>query len=321
MMKRLVLMLLALVAPSGLPCRAQAQSCSATVSAIDFGSVSPIALGAVNTTGTVSVTCTWPLITLTPYVQVCLNLGGTSPRSLANGSNALQYDLYQDAAHSLAWGSIYYGTTPVSLTLSKPLLDTSATSTVTLYGQIAGNQPTVPTVNNSSTVYTQTFGGNTTSINYAFFLLGTPSCSSMTASDGTFPFSASATVVNNCYISATNLNFSATGVLNTALNATGSINARCTNGDAWRISLNGGSSGNVAGRAMQRSGGGGTVGYQLYTDAAHTTPWGDGTGGTAMATGTGNGAQQVISVYGVVPPQTTPAPGSYSDTITATISF
>lgn len=319
-MKRLVLVLV-LAALAGLPCCAHAQSCSATVSAINFGSVSPVALGAVDTTGTVSVTCTWPAITLTPNALVCLNLGGTSPRSLVNGTNALQYDLYQDAAHSQVWGSIYYGTTPISLTLSKPLLSTDATSTVTIYGQIAANQPAVPTVNNSSTVYTQTFGGNTTSINYTFYLLGSPSCSSIPTSDGTFPFSATATVVNNCYISATNLNFSTAGVLNTTLNATGSINARCTNGDAWSIALNGGSNGNVAARTMQRSGGGGTVSYQLYVDAAHTTPWGDGTGGTATATGTGTGEQQVISVYGVVPPQTTPAPGNYSDTITATISF
>ena len=72
---------------------------------------------------------------------------------------------------------------------------------------------------------------------------------------------------------------------------------------------------------MQRAGGGGTVGYQLYVDAAHTTPWGDGTAGTSMATGGGTGNQQVVNVYGVVPAQTTPAPGNYSDTITATISF
>jgi spore coat protein U-like protein len=72
---------------------------------------------------------------------------------------------------------------------------------------------------------------------------------------------------------------------------------------------------------MQRSGGGGTVSYQLFVDSAHTTAWGDGTAGTSMSTGTGTGNQQALSVYGVVPAQKTPAPGSYSDTITATISF
>lgn len=298
-----------------------AQSCSATASAINFGNVSPIAGSAVPATGTVSVTCTWPAITLTPSAQVCLNLGGSSPRPLVNGSNTMQYNLYQDAARSLIWGSIYSGTTPISLTLAKPTVGNSASTTVTFYGLIAANQPTVPTVSNSSTVYSQTFGGNQTSINYGFYLLGAPSCASLTSPGGTFPFTASATVVNNCNISANNLSFGAAGVLNGNLSATGSVSARCTNGDAFRISLNGGGSGNVAARVMQRQGGGGSVGYQLYTDAARSTPWGDGTAGTSMVTGTGNGNAQVISVYGQVPTQTTPAPGTYSDTITATIVF
>jgi spore coat protein U-like protein len=320
-MKRLGWMLLLLLWMAGFPHWASAQTCSATISSVNFGSVSPIALAPVSTTGTISVTCTWPTVTLTPNALVCLNLGGTSPRNLVNGTNPMQYDLYQDAGHTLAWGSIYYGTTPISLTLSKPALGTSATQNVTVYGQIAGNQPTVPTVGDSNTVYTQNFGGNTTSLNAGFYLLGPPTCASLTVPNGSFPFSASATVVNNCTITATNVNFPATGVLSSALSAAGSITARCTNGDAWRIALNGGVSGNVAARTMQRSTGGGAVNYQLYTDAAHSIIWGDGTAGTSMETGTGTGNQQVLSVYGAVPAQTTPAPGSYSDTITATITF
>ncbi|MCP3715490.1 spore coat U domain-containing protein [Paraburkholderia sp. CNPSo 3281] len=305
----------------GLPGRVSAQTCSASASAVSFGSVSPISRSAVSATGTVSVTCTWPAITFTPNVRVCLNLGGTSPRGLVNGSNQMQYDLYQDSAHSLAWGSIYYGTTPIPLTLTKPAAGTTATQSVTIYGLIAGSQPTVPTVGNSSTTYTQSFGGTTTSINYGFYLFGEPACASLTAAGGSFPFSVSATIVNNCNITATNVSFATSSVLTNALSAAGSITAQCTNGDAYRIALNGGTSGNVAARQMQRSGGGGVVNYQLYTDSAHTTAWGDGTAGTTMETGTGSGNQQVISVYGVVPEQTTPAPGSYSDTITATISF
>jgi spore coat protein U-like protein len=109
--------------------------------------------------------------------------------------------------------------------------------------------------------------------------------------------------------------------LKSALSASSSITTRCTNGDSWRIALNGGSSGNVAARQMQRVGGGGAVNYQLYSDSSFTTAWGDGTGGTSMVTGTGTGNQQVISVFGRVPAQTTPQPGNYSDTITATITF
>ncbi|MEM5314445.1 spore coat U domain-containing protein [Paraburkholderia sp. JHI869] len=298
----------------------RAQSCSASVSPVSFGSVSPISGAAVTSSGSVSVTCTWPAVTFTPTVLVCLNLGGTSPRTMTNGTSQLRYDLYRDAAHTLPWGSVYSGTTPISLTMTKPA-GTTLTQTVPFYGQITAAQPTVPTVGNATTAYTQSFGGNQTAINYEFYLLGAPSCSSLTSSGGTFAFSANANVVNNCNISATSVAFGAAGVLASALRATGTITAQCTNGDAFRIALNGGASGNVAARAMQRSGGGGSVGYQLYLDSAYGSAWGDGTGGTAMATGTGSGAQQVFTVYGQVPAQGTPAPGSYSDTITATISF
>ncbi|MFM0396519.1 Csu type fimbrial protein [Paraburkholderia phytofirmans] len=318
-MKRLLL-LLALCALLGIvPRHASAQTCTASPSALSFGNVSPINLSAVAATGSVTVQCTWPAVTLTPSVQVCLNMGGTTPRYLSAGSNQLQYDLYQDAAHSLAWGSTTLGTTPISLTLQKPVSGTTASATVNFYGQIAANQPTVPTTGNSSTNYSQTL--SQTSLTYAFYLLLGPTCAALTTSGGSFGFAVNATVVNNCLISATNIAFTSTGVLSSALNATGAITARCTNGDAYRIALSSGSSGNVAARQMQRLGGGGTVTYQLYTDSGHTSAWGDGTAGTTMSTGTGSGNAVSINVYGRVPAQSTPMPGSYSDTITATITF
>ncbi|WP_412022130.1 spore coat protein U domain-containing protein [Burkholderia cepacia] len=319
---RLVLLLaIAFAAWCGVPRHAQAESCTATASTVSFGSVSPISLASVTATGTVSVTCTWSAVTLTPNVLVCLNLGGTSPRSLANGGNAMQYDLYLDGAHSVAWGSVYSGTTPASVTLTKPALATSASATVTVYGQIAANQPTVPTTGNSTTTYSQLFSGTTTSINTGFYLLGAPTCASLTTSSGTFPFTATADVTNNCTISATNVSFGTASLLSGALAATGSITAQCTNGDSWKIALDGGGTGNVTARQMQRSGGGGTIGYGLYTDAARSIAWGDGTGGSSTVTGVGTGTSQVVTVYGAVPAQTTPAPGNYSDKITATISF
>ncbi|CAE6728596.1 Csu type fimbrial protein [Paraburkholderia aspalathi] len=318
-MRRLVL-LLALCALLGvLPQRASAQTCTASPSALSFGNVSPIGLSAVAAAGTVSISCTWPAVTLTPSVQVCLNMGGTTPRALTIGANQLQYNLYQDAALSLPWGSTTLGTTPISVTLNKPVTGNTATTSVNFYGQITANQPTVPTTGNASTTYSQTL--SQTSLTYGFFLLLAPGCAALTTSAGSFGFTASATVVNNCLISATNVAFTSTGVLSSALNASGAITARCTNGDAYQIALSSGLSGSVAARQMQRAGGGGAVNYQLYTDAAHTSAWGDGTAGTTMATGTGSGNAVSITVYGRVPAQTTPMPGNYSDTITATISF
>jgi spore coat protein U-like protein len=299
---------------------AYAQSCSASASAIDFGSVNPIALSSVAATGTVNVTCTWPVVSLTPNALVCLNLAVASPRFMANGANRMQHDLYQDAGHTLIWGANSLGTTPIFLTLVKPALGTSTNASVTIYGQIAANQPTVPSVGNANTVYIQSFSSAQTSLNVGFYTLTAPTCASLTSSSGTFAFTVSATVINNCTISVGNISFSTSGLLSAALTANGSITTRCTNGNAYQIALNKGLNGTVAARKMLSSGGA-MVGYQLYIDAARTLLWGDGTLGTSMAGGTGTGNVLTTTIYGVVPVQATPAPGNYSDTVTATISF
>lgn len=317
MMRWLAVLLLACALPW---CGAlHAQTCTATPSNLDFGSVNPITGAAVARSGTINVTCNWTLISLAPNALVCLNLSNTTTRVLSNGGNTMQYDLYQDSGHTQSWGSSFTGGTPLSVSIAKPLLGTSASATVNFYGQIGAGQTTVPTTGNASTVYSQSFNAETV-LAYGYYLLGAPTCASLTA-NGSFPFTVSATVTNNCNIGATGLSFGTAGVLGAGIDALGSLSVICTNGDAWRISLNGGGSGNVAARSMQRQGGGGSVGYQLYTDATHSVPWGDGSAGTSRVTNTGSGLSQIVTVYGRVPPQSTPAPGSYSDTITATIEF
>jgi len=62
------------------------------------------------------------------------------------------------------------------------------------------------------------------------------------------------------------------------------------------------------------------LGFQLYSDSAHTQVWGN-TIGTNTVTGTGTGTAQTLTVYGRVPQQSTPAAGTYTSTITATITF
>lgn len=300
---------------------AHAQTCSATVTAINFGNVNPINGAAVSVSSSINVSCMWTLISLAPNAEVCLNLNAATPLSMTNGSNAMQYGLYQDAADSIAWGSTAAGTTPISVTLAKPLLGTTASQTVSFYGLIAANQPLVPTAGDNSTVYSETFGGAQTTLDYQYYLLGAPGCPAITTPATAFPFTASATVINDCLINANNLSFGTAALLTSGISATTSISVTCTNNDAFRIALNGGGSGNVSARSMARQGGGGAISYQLYLDAAHGTPWGDGTAGTSMYTGTGTGNIQTATVYGRVSAQTTPAPGNYSDTITATIAF
>jgi spore coat protein U-like protein len=308
---------------------ALAQSCTATASPIDFGNVSPIRTRTIDTVGTINVTCTWPSFSFTPNARVCLNLGnGTAstsfvPRYLAQGSHLMAFNLYRDAARTQIWGSINSTAAPqpISLLLSKPFAGTTASTSVTYYGRIQSSQPGVPIVGGIPTVYSTEFSGSHATLNVHFYELFDRSCAAIPTASSTYPFSARATVVDDCIVSATDLDFLSTGVLDKALVAVGGLTVRCTNGNAWRISLGSGNSGSLSARRMQRVGGGGAVSYQLYTDSLRSTIWGDGTAGTARVTGTGTGQDQAVAVYGTVPAQPTPAPGTYRDAVVATITF
>ncbi len=60
--------------------------------------------------------------------------------------------------------------------------------------------------------------------------------------------------------------------------------------------------------------------YQLYRNAARTFVWGETVGGNTVF-GTGNGRVQILRVYGDLPASQSVPSGSYSDTITVTITF
>jgi spore coat protein U-like protein len=65
-----------------------------------------------------------------------------------------------------------------------------------------------------------------------------------------------------------------------------------------------------------------TLRYQLYTSATFSTVWGDGTGSTSTVAGGNNGlTTQTITGYGLIPISQYVTPGSYSDTITVTVSY
>ncbi len=63
-----------------------------------------------------------------------------------------------------------------------------------------------------------------------------------------------------------------------------------------------------------------TLSYQMFRDGGYTSNWGNSVGADTYG-GTGNGAGQVVTIYGRVAAGQTAAPGAYSDTITATLTY
>jgi len=314
---------------------ARADTCSATMTDVVFANVSPIAGADRYASGTLTVSCNFALLTgippmlLFPNASVCVSLGVGSGgsagqwRTMSGGTGRLPFNLYRDSSYAAAsvWGSptMQGNITPISLSLSAGLLSLGTQSrSFTIYGKIPGNALAgVGTVNNADTAFASDFSGEAI-VNYAFWSGVAAPCTS--GASTTVPFKVRATVVNDCVVNASNLAFGSSSVLTGAVRATAALSVQCTANNAYRIGLNGGNNGTVATRRMRNAATGETVQYTI-SGTLDGPSWGDGTLGTSMVSGTGSGAVQSVPLFGSVPKQTTPTPGDYKDTVTATVYF
>ncbi len=141
-------------------------------------------------------------------------------------------------------------------------------------------------------------------------------------------FNVTATVLSTCSASATAVNFPNYTPGAGAVTANGTITVKCTNLTPYTVKLNAGTTTGDAftQRLMASSTGNYTLQYNLYTTSQLSTVFGDGSGttGTSGGTGAGLATATTVTVYGQLPDSTTnqaAVTGSYSDVITATISY
>ena len=144
-----------------------------------------------------------------------------------------------------------------------------------------------------------------------------PSHAASTTSTFTVQVSITATCTIN---SASTLNFGTQGILATNVDQTSTVQVTCTNTTPYNIGLDAGTGSGATVATRKLTSGGNTVNYTLYSDSGRTTVWGN-TVSTDTVAGTGNGSGQNYTVYGRIPAQTTPAPGTYNDTITVTVTY
>lgn len=331
--RRICAILFILILWCGAAAPARADSCSGTMTDMVFSNVSPIAAVNVNTSGTLTVTCTWTALTgippllLFPNVTFCVYLGvgsgGTSGayRAMLAGAAKLPYNLYVDTTYapSAVWGGgAMVNTQPIAATMGGLLAVGTVSKTFAISGQIPGNALTgVVSGGGGDAAYASTFSTDAV-LNYAFYGLTKPACTS--GSTALVNFQARANVINDCVVNASVMDFGPTRVLTQAARATASLAVLCTANANYRVSLNGGLNGTVAARKMKNAVTGELISYTI-SSTLDGTVWGDGTAGSAPVAAVGTGAQQLITLFGNVGAQTTPTPGDYKDTVTATIYF
>jgi spore coat protein U-like protein len=293
---------------------ARAQVCDASVSNVSFGDFDVTTGAAVDTTAQVNVSCTG--VPLVP-VRVCVNFGqgsggGTdlANRLMTSGANSLRYSLFQDAARSIVWGT---GLAAVDIVVSIGLGGTGSESR-TVYGRIYPAQATA-----QAGTYLSTFTGPDAEINYGLLSI-ILNCGILVATKS-MTFTATANIAPTCHVTANNLDFGSAGLLAAPIDGATTLAPICTNGTTYQIGLNGGLTGASDPTQRRMSKGAESILYGLYRDAARTNlPFGD-TIGLNTLSGTGTGLTQSIPVYGRIPPQSTPSPGPYSDTVVVTVTY
>ncbi len=302
------------------PAPARAQLCTLSVSpTLDFGTTVGLPTPATAVTATVTATCT-PVFPKS--IKVCVGIGAGSgtgstvtSRTLSITTpavDAIGYGLYRDAAHSVPFGETGGDRGGLSFLLD----DGPATKTLTIYGRLTGGQ-----VGKSVGNYLSDLPVTVIVHDYAR-VQPEPDCSTVAAGTQQSTLQARLLVDPACTITAAPLAFGNVSGL-TGYVATTNLSVDCTRNGAYTIALDGGTvTGDVNARRMRRGAGPATIDYQLYRDATRTLVWGNtpGAGGNVHA-GTGDGLVQSVPVYGEVPAQADQPEGTYTDTVTATVTF
>jgi spore coat protein U-like protein len=295
--------------------RAAGINCSVSMTAIAFGNIDVLPGAAIDTTGTISITCdTDPNLNIRTCVSI--NAGSasdaTSRQMTGSASAKLRLDLYSNSARTQKWGSYVNGFDTAGVPFNFSSGSTGhIVAPLTVYARVLANQQTA--VPGS---YTSTFSGQP-SVDYN----DQGSACPVNGHTATTTFTATATVISSCNVSATTLDFGSAATLGSNVDQTSTVSTTCTSGTAYNIGLDAGTSAGATVTTRKMSSlAGNKINYSLFRNSGRTTNWGN-TVGTDTVSATGNGAAQNVSVFGRVPSQTTPAPASYADTIVATITY
>lgn len=152
-------------------------------------------------------------------------------------------------------------------------------------------------------------------------LLGSVGAQAATANT---TFQVTATVVNSCVVSATELAFGSITPTQeaTALAKTSEISVTCSNAAPYTVSVGfGANAGTAEMRYMKNSVNEDKLAYNIFTEAAHTNVFGDGTAESKTVGLTGTGTAQKITVYGKLLQNQFVSSGTYADTLSVNVAY
>lgn len=292
---------------------AAAVSCTLTGPTMTFGTVNIFATS--NTSGNATVTCSTTGQAQTFYL--CLSIGtgtgGTTPsnRTLKSGSNTIPIQITGGASWppQIGNGTSYPMEGVVSFSVPR---QSSGSYTFPLVATIPAPSSLPP-----SGSYSSSFTGTDFQLYWDTNSQSTCAALAAAAQTATGTTSISATVVNQCGVSATNMNFGTASLLTSALTATSTIAVTCNASIPLTVALDNGATGTSPTNRLMTSGSN-TVKYGIYQDIGHGVAWGNSVGSN---TESASGPTASLTAYGQVPAQAAPVPGSYADVVGVTVTY
>jgi spore coat protein U-like protein len=286
-----------------------ANTCTVAAGAHAFGAYDTI--NPTSGTSSITVTCTHsanPAFTFNYTIALSSGSGSYAGRQMTGAGDTLNFNHYTAPAHTTVWGDGTGGTATISGSFTVPSgSNNSGSKTETVYGLISAPQNVTPaayaTASPITVTVSPTVSGNFTTT--------------------TTTFNTTASVAAQCNVSAANLAFGAVNPLSSQVDATKTITVNCTKNSPYTVGLDAGvtSGTTIAQRLMAN--GANTMQYNLYTNFARSSIWGNSSGSWVAGTGAGLATTQTLTVYGrVASGQINLAVGNYQEnTITVTVTY
>lgn len=158
----------------------------------------------------------------------------------------------------------------------------------------------------------------------AFAALGAVVSTPALAATATNTMPVSVNVINSCTVAATPMSFGAPTAIGSAnIDTTSTITLTCTNGAVYDVALDNGL--NSASGQRYMSNGAATpvkVPYNVSSVSAGGANWGSTTGTNTVSGSAGTSGLVTLTAYGRIPSSATSVgAGSYTDTVTVTVTF
>ncbi|WP_392566079.1 spore coat U domain-containing protein [Utexia brackfieldae] len=309
---------------------AYAATCAATTTSggtLSYGSASSISIQTAQratSTSNAGLQCGGALLSLLGQQYVRATINTTNKGLLKNSQgDSIPYQIYADANYQneIVPGTTFYYLTP---------------SLIDLLGLFGGNTKNIPmyfrtqtgTYNLRADTYTDTI-----SVTWQWYFCSisiTPLiCINPTSGATTWTAVLSLTVTNDCIINAPDINFGSKPLATLFPSVSQSVSVYCTKGSTYSIGLNNGS--NALGQQRRLAFNGNFLNYEIYQGNSGTLRWGTlaaerrSSANADVNPGSGSGVSSSTQgfVYRamILPNQTTPPAGTYTDTIIIDVAF